>query len=470
MTCGKDDLFHGDVNFPTYAGVDYSQAEMDLGFSDAIRTAGKTKVVRIKEPFFDPYRTYLEQTPVPLPDDTVIHAIDAYRDCWAGKLQPGTSNCESTSFVDEQYPDTYVQRSAITLLDRKPEDTPWFLQVNFPGPHPPNLATKAMAESVIDREWPLPFDTDQYAPICPQQEIHDEGKEFGPQRDGRCNYAAQIEHIDHLMEQTIHHLDSIGELDDTIVCITGDHGEMLGDHGLRGKSKPWQGAISVPLLCFGPGVKENSIHADPVTTLDLPGTFLDYAGYGDAPYPMSTRSLRPLLRNDDDDTVSEYIPNEMARGRLKVDRRQEESAEMNQGSQAIDNLSPLAVMRESVSSGYDTWRAVIKVMSGISMSTSTQYSSSYKLVCCRGACPGGPLSASPVSDRGWHILLYDTIADPFDMVPLEEDLPTIVEEMMSLLPDGWCVGDLDLGDRSILEMGCESDDDCFYGNEEFYWD
>merc|ERR1712045_1097445 len=117
-----------------------------------------------------------------------------------------------------------------------------------------------------------------------------EGKNFGPQREGRCNYGAQIEHIDSLMHQTIQHLDRINELENTLVCITGDHGEMLGDHGQIAKAKPWQGAISVPLLCFGPGVKKGSIHADPVTTLDLAGTFLDYAEYGSAPYPMTTRS------------------------------------------------------------------------------------------------------------------------------------------------------------------------------------
>lgn len=416
MSCGKDDLFKGDVNFPYFPGVNYSRLDgwMDLGFSDAIRTLGKTKVTRIKENF-DPYRNYLEETLVSLPDGKEIKAIDAYRDCSEGKITPGSSNCDSLSFTEELYPDTYVQRNAISLLDRKPRDKPWFLQVNFPGPHPPFLATKEMAESVADREWPRPYDNEHYDPICPQQEMQNKGQEFGPQKDGRCNYGAQIEHIDSLIDQTIRHLDR-KELDNTLVCITGDHGEMLGDHGQIAKAKPWQGSISVPLLCFGPGVKNGSIYADPVTTLDLPGTFLDYAGYGRAPYPMTTRSLRPLLQD-----------------------ASKRHAKMFH-NKAVEHLHPV---RECVSSGYGSWRAVIKVTYDKTSHTSNQHVSTYKLICCKDACPGAPQSASPVSARGWNVLLYDTIADPFDMLPLEKNLPSIVEEMIPLLPNGWCVDTLD---------------------------
>jgi len=421
MTCGKDDLFKGDVNFPYFPGVNYSRRDgwMDLGFSDAIRTLGKAKVIKIKQNF-DPYRKFLEETLVLLPDGTQVKAIDAFRDCSEGKIIPGSSNCESLSFTEELYPDTYVQRNAITLLDRKPRDKPWFLQVNFPGPHPPFLTTKDMAESVVDREWPLPYDAENIDPICPQQEMRNNGQEFGPQKDGRCNYGAQIEHIDSLIHQTINHLDR-KELDNTLVCITGDHGEMLGDHDQQAKAKPWQGAISVPLLCFGPGVKKGSIYADPVTTLDLPGTFLDYAGYGKAPYPMTTRSLRHLLQ-DENKRYAKMFENK--------------------------ELEYVPPVREYVSSGYGNWRAVIKVTSGKHSDTSIQHLSTYKLICCRGTCPEAPKSATPVSSRGWNILLYDTIADPFDMLPLEEDLPSIVEEMMPLLPDGWCVGNLDSGDHT----------------------
>ena len=35
-----------------------------------------------------------------------------------------------------------------------------------------------------------------------------------------------------------------GQTNNTLVCITSDHGEMLGDHGVIDKSKPWEGSAS----------------------------------------------------------------------------------------------------------------------------------------------------------------------------------------------------------------------------------
>ena len=58
-------------------------------------------------------------------------------------------------------------------------------------------------------------------------------------------------------------------LTNTVVCITGDHGEMLGDHNMGGQKVPYQPSISVPLLCMGAGVVPHYVHTDPVTTLDL---------------------------------------------------------------------------------------------------------------------------------------------------------------------------------------------------------
>lgn len=41
---------------------------------------------------------------------------------------------------------------------------------------------------------------------------------------------------------------------------------------------PWSGSIGVPLLCMGPGIGKGRTVGTPVTTMDLAGTFIDYAG------------------------------------------------------------------------------------------------------------------------------------------------------------------------------------------------
>ena len=178
-----------------------------------------------------------------------------------------------------------------------------------------------------------------------------------------------------------------GELENTVICIASDHGDMLGDHSEQAKSKPWQGSASVPLVCSGPGIARGQNYTHPVTTLDLAGTFLDFAGLSPTTN-MTTKSLRGLLENPSNHS---------------------------------------AMPRTFVSSGLMNWRMVVKEFEG----------TSYKLICCKGVCPGAPKSA-PIPQGKWSLLLYDVLKDPFDMVPLEEKLPNVVGEMKPLLPEGWC--------------------------------
>lgn len=83
----------------------------------------------------------------------------------------------------------------------------------------------------------------------------------------------------------------------TIVCVSSDHGEMLGDHGDTAKSRPWEPSSVVPLVCAGPGILPQRTVGLPVATLDLSATFLDFAGIPTAGLGlgMSAVSLRGLL-------------------------------------------------------------------------------------------------------------------------------------------------------------------------------
>ena len=58
--------------------------------------------------------------------------------------------------------------------------------------------------------------------------------------------------IEVLMGLYLNYLNLSGELKNTIVCILSDHGEMLGDLEMWGKTLPYQGSIGVPFGCMGP--------------------------------------------------------------------------------------------------------------------------------------------------------------------------------------------------------------------------
>lgn len=167
------------------------------------------------------------------------------------------------------------------MISELPDDRPWFLQLNFSGPHDPWDITQEMYSAIQERSFPP-------AAECPQEElVHN--------RAVRKNYAAMIENIDRQIGLCINELTRRQMLDNTIIIYAADHGELMGDHGLYGKSRPEQGSIHIPLVIDAShlgGVRDKYLHT-PVELQDLAATFLDYAGV-DIPENWESRSLRPL--------------------------------------------------------------------------------------------------------------------------------------------------------------------------------
>jgi arylsulfatase A-like enzyme len=110
----------------------------------------------------------------------------------------------------------------------------------------------------------------------------------------RQNYAAMLENIDRCMGLLIDEVEKLGELDNTIIIYSSDHGEMLGDFNKWGKHVPERGSIRVPLVISGPGIKKGEIFEKFVETQDLASTMVDYAG-GTMPEAKDSISLRPVL-------------------------------------------------------------------------------------------------------------------------------------------------------------------------------
>jgi arylsulfatase A-like enzyme len=93
-------------------------------------------------------------------------------------------------------------------------------------------------------------------------------------------------------------LESRGELQNTLVIITADHGEQFGEHGLiqHGSSLYLQ-LLHVPFVILGRGVTEGARVADIASLQNLPATILDLAGGPDPRIPG--RSLVEYVRQPD---------------------------------------------------------------------------------------------------------------------------------------------------------------------------
>jgi arylsulfatase A-like enzyme len=110
----------------------------------------------------------------------------------------------------------------------------------------------------------------------------------------RQNYTAMCENIDKRIGEIIDEVRKRGELENTLIVFSSDHGEMLGDHNRWGKHVPYQASAGIPLIIAGLDVKPNRQSNALASLIDISATFLDYANAAKLPQ-MEARSLRPVL-------------------------------------------------------------------------------------------------------------------------------------------------------------------------------
>jgi arylsulfatase A-like enzyme len=116
----------------------------------------------------------------------------------------------------------------------------------------------------------------------------------------RLGYAGDVLYTDAHLGRLLAELDALGARDDTVVVITADHGEALGEHGAVGHG--WyliEPVLRVPLLIRASGRVPAGLRVTaPASLVDLAPTILELAGVA-ASRPMQGTSLVPLLADPD---------------------------------------------------------------------------------------------------------------------------------------------------------------------------
>lgn len=201
-----------------------------------------------------------------------------------GRHEPGPGNFTATwptPLPSEHYTDDFCGRMAEAMLRGFERDRPWYLWVNFPGPHNPLDPTAERLAQFEGVDFPEPI----------------EGQPGVDHQACRRAYAACCLGIDEWVGRLMDVVEARGEMDRTLIIFASDHGEMLGDHGRWGKSVPHEPSAHVPLILAGPGVPEGQRRGQLVELIDLAATITEAAG-AEPVADWDARSLWPVLRDD----------------------------------------------------------------------------------------------------------------------------------------------------------------------------
>ena len=209
------------------------------------------------------------------------YMIEYFDKCHKGEIMPWD---EPPSPLPPKYHlDSYVGQRAVKWIDEYSDDRPFYLQVNFPGPHDPFDSPQEYRDRYRLEDIPVGKMDRLSGLIAPYVQnvsnwsnIKDMTEE--QYKRGCINYYALVTLIDEQIGNIIKALEDRGIADNTWIIYNSDHGEMLGDHFLRHKIVFYEEAVNVPCIIRPPGGISGWRSAALVETVDMSATMLDISG------------------------------------------------------------------------------------------------------------------------------------------------------------------------------------------------
>ena len=185
--------------------------------------------------------------------------------------------------------DHFTRVEARKFINEYGKDGPFAMMVGFPGPHCPYDPAAEFLQGIDESKVPAAVpEVPGHTPKLRQANIDGNRRPWNgvdysefpdeAKRKIRVHYSGLVRQIDHEVGLILDALRENGLLDNTVVILSSDHGDYLGDHNLIGKASFYEAAIRVPMVAMGPGIEPGQIVDEMVDLRDVTPTMLALAG------------------------------------------------------------------------------------------------------------------------------------------------------------------------------------------------
>jgi len=215
----------------------------------------------------------------------------------------------------------WLTRCGIDFLDNMNPDKPWLCHLSYIKPHWPYIVPKPYHDMYNESHVvPVVRSEAEKVNAHPVYEAYFNNaiaKAIGAEgiREKVVpTYMGLIKQCDDQFGVLLDHLERTGQIDDTMIVVTSDHGDYLGDHWLGEKDLFHECSVKVPLIIYDPSSAADNTRGtvcdELVESIDLAATFIETAG-GEVPdHIVEGKSLVPFLHGETPDQWRDYAISE----------------------------------------------------------------------------------------------------------------------------------------------------------------
>jgi len=269
-----------------------------------------------------PYNEYLLNKGYAGPNpwhDSANAGVTPEGDIASGFLMQHADKPANVREEDSETP--WLTDQAIAFMQDHKDGAPWCAHVSYIKPHWPYI---------VPAPYHGMYGTDQIQKVVrtPQERENPHpvyeaflngviGKAFHDDKVREVvipAYMGLIKQCDDHLGRILDYLDDSGQMDSTLIVLTSDHGDYMGDHWMGEKDLFHEPSVKVPMIIFDPSPEADATRGTVcnalVESIDLAATFIETAG-GEVPaHIVEGRSLMPWIRGETPDDWREFAISE----------------------------------------------------------------------------------------------------------------------------------------------------------------